>query len=333
MRLDIDDFEIVKKKYNNLNDTFKEKLIFHVGTGAGFYSEIGSMLECMLYCYYNKIRFELYADDANFSDNRGWEEFFEPFCTLNHDNLNKVANYRFKNYYRWKKFILPKLLFRRVVFPYILKKRNNAKLLTQDVFSKFVSKDFKGVEIDWPELGIHGKVRDIYAHLNKLALRYNDRTWKEISKLILNLNLPKEYVSIQIRGGDKIKEFTELIDVEYCINMIDKWGLKIKNLFVFTDDYRNIIKLQKLRPEWNIYTLTRKEERGYYNSEFNNSDWEYKRSNLIKLFAMVEICINSNLHLGCSEACVNGYIRSAKKPEQYKEFTKGERKRDSLLKR
>lgn len=333
MRMELNEFNMLKEKYNLINNSFEKKMIFHVGTGAGFYSEVGSMLECILYCYHNKIKFQLYADDSNFANDRGWEEFFEPFCNLNHDPLNKVGNYRFKNYYRWKNIILPKLIFRRIVFPKKLKKRNDVDLLTQDLFMKFISKEFKEVQIDWPELNIKGRVCDEYGKIGKLALRYNEKTWTDISKLISNLNLPDEYVSIQIRGGDKAKEFTELIDVDYCLKMIDEWGIEINNLFVFTDDYRNITKLKEVRPKWNIYTLTNEDERGYYNSKFNNSDWEFKKKNLIKLFAMVEICINSNLHLGCSEACVNGYIRSIKKPEQYKELVKGERKKESVLKK
>lgn len=333
MRISNEKFEELKNIYNYVNKSYEKKLIFHVGTGAGFYSEVGSMLECMLYCYYNKIQFELYADDANFSNENGWEEFFEQFCTLNHDALNKHGNYRFKNYHKIGKIPVPNLLFYRIIFPHLIKKRNKATFLTQDLFNKFTSKEFKNVEINWNELGIKGKVRDCYADLRNLALRYNEKTWNEINKMISSLNLPDEYISIQIRGGDKIKEFTELIDVDYCLKMIDEWNIHINNLFVFTDDYRNIIKIKEVHPEWNIFTLTREDEHGYYNYEFNKSSWNYKRENLIKLFAMVEVCINSELHLGCSEACVNSYIRSAKNPEKYKEFTKGKRKSDSILKK
>ncbi len=61
--------------YNEVNNSFGKKLIFHVGIEAGFYSEINGMLTAMFYCYVHKIKFILYADDANFTGGNGWEEF------------------------------------------------------------------------------------------------------------------------------------------------------------------------------------------------------------------------------------------------------------------
>ena len=63
-------------------------MIFHVGTGAGLYSELGAMLECMCYCHINNIQFILYADDANFSDKNGWSELFDSLGCESHDPLN-----------------------------------------------------------------------------------------------------------------------------------------------------------------------------------------------------------------------------------------------------
>lgn len=97
-------------------------------------------------------------------------------------------------------------------------------------------------------------------------------------------------------------------------------------MFIFTDDYRNVEAIREARPSWNVYTLCREDERGYYNNAFNKAEWEYKRDNLIKLFAMVEICISSDLHLGCPHACVNNVIRASKRPANYLEFADKERR-------
>ena len=71
-RLSPEEFEALKNKYQAENSQFDKSLIFHVGTGAGLYSELGAMLECMCYCHANMIQFKLYADDANFSNENGW---------------------------------------------------------------------------------------------------------------------------------------------------------------------------------------------------------------------------------------------------------------------
>ena len=313
-------FTQIKEEYQVINTSFKDRMIFHVGTGAGLYSELGSMLECMLYCYTHKLQFVLYADDANFS-NAGWTDFFEPFCELSHNNLNKYANYRYKNHFRWKGFPLPNLIFRRLVLPGILKKQEHAKWLTQDLFDKFVAADFKKYPFVWKSLGVEsGLVGRDFAKLRSLALRYNEETKNEVEKRIASLDLPEHYASIQIRGGDKSEEFDKLIDADYCLDVIEKSGIAIDALFVFTDNYLNVERLKEKRPEWKIYTLTREEERGYYNSNFNKQGWDFRKDNLLKLFSIVEICIKSDVHFGCAEACVNGFIRSAKEPSQYVEI-------------
>lgn len=313
-------FKKVKDEYRRENTSFSQRMIFHVGTGAGLYSELGSMLECMLYCYTHRLQFVLYADDANFS-NTGWTDFFEPFCEESHNTLNKCANYRYKNHFRWKGFPLPNLLFRRWLLPAILKNQEHATFLTQDLFDKFVASDFKKHKFEWQSLGISdGMVGRDFAKLRSLALRYNSETRKEIERRMASVNLPEHYASIQIRGGDKSEEFDKLIDADFCLDVIDKSGVEIDSLFVFTDNYLNVERLKEKRPHWKIYTLTREDERGYYNANFNKQDWNFRKDNLLKLFSIVEICINSDIHFGCAEACVNGFIRSAKRNDQYIEI-------------
>lgn len=322
-RLSKEEFEVLKNKYLVQNLRYDKSLIFHVGTGAGLYSELGAMLECMCYCYENKIQFILYADDANFSNENGWKELFEPFGCENHNPLNRKYNYRYRKYHRVHGIAVPNLLFRSVIFPAILKKKEKVTYLTQDLFDNVVSKKFRFSEMTWSLFGIQGIVRDEYAKLGQLALRYNEKTAHDIMKLINALHLPEHFVSIQIRGGDKTQEFTDIIDADYCAKLIEKDIEETNNVFIFTDDYRNVKRIQELHPEWNIYTLTRQDECGYYNAAFNALSWEERRKDLIKLFAIVEVCIRSDLHIGCNGACVNNYIRSCRSGRPYDEYTIG----------
>lgn len=90
--------------YRQVNDSFTKSLIYHVGCNAGFHSEVDAMMQCMLYCYKNRIKFILYADDANWANGRGWECFFEPFCEMNHNPLNHWFNLRRKKKdYFWER--------------------------------------------------------------------------------------------------------------------------------------------------------------------------------------------------------------------------------------
>lgn len=302
------EFVQLKENYKMEQDSYTESFIFHVGVGAGFYSELGGLMEAMMYCHYRKIKFILYADDANFS-REGWNDFFDSFCEESHFFLNKYANTR-KFVGSRKKIWLQEKLNR------VLKTLTGARYTTQDFFFTFIGKEFKDTYIEWRTMSIDGTVRKEYAKLKNLAMRYNRETWNEMKKLVKLLNMPQNYISVHVRGGDKIQEVGELLDADYCVRRIEEIIENIKNVFVFTDDYRNV-EIFKKQKNWNVYTLTEKEEKGYHNTDFNKQDWMFKRRNLIKLFTMVEICIGSKTHFGDAHSCVNNVIYSCKDKGTY----------------
>ena len=301
------EFERLKAEYKRENDGYKKSLIFHVGTAAGFYSEVGSILEAMCYCHLHEIKFILYADDANFSNDQGWGVFFEEFCEMSRDVINKTENLRCK-----KRGIIATIKRFRI------KKQLGVTYLTADLFQKIISPKLKATHIEWPLFDMNGTVYPEAGKLKQFVLRYNMETKNAINKMIEELCLPNNYASVQIRGGDKITE-TELTGAKETVDIIKQCGDygKIKNMFVFTDDYLNITVVRKLCPEWNIFTLCKETESGYDNTEFNKGSWEDKKRELIKLFAMVEICIASDKHYAYEKSCANNIIRNCKPAEKY----------------
>lgn len=297
------------KLYNKVNNSFKKKLIFHVGTGAGFYSEINAMLSTMLYCYVHKIKFILYADDATFTGGNGWNEFFMPFCPQNHDKLNHKYNVRSRY---GKECDIPYCAKRM-----LLKIKNGVDYLTDDVFGKVCFSN-EIMYAKWDEFGIDGDAGKEFVKLRSVALKYNKRTFVEIKKKIQELNLPAHYYSVQLRGGDKTLEVVNPVDVDCVIGRMKEFDINIDNIFIFTDDYSYVKDIKEKCPEWNVYTLTKENEHGYDNARFNSINWRLKRKEMIKLFAMTEICIHSDIHFGCEVACVNDYIKNVKSPEKYR---------------
>lgn len=312
-----DELETKKKEYRRINESFRKRLIFHVGFGGGLYSELDSMMEFMLFCYQHHIRFELYADDANFSkpDGNGWEELFEPFCPINHDPLNRKANYRPTDYLSQ---IRPHRLWTKgYYYPRKLKKRTGADYLTQDVWCMCISDEFKKSEIKWPLFDMDGTCETEFAKLSSVAICPKPEIRAKMDELIAGLHLPEHYISMQVRGGDKYLEYDELVEADAFIEKVEELNLDTKNIFVFTDDYRNVTYIKEKRPEWNIMTLTREDERGYYNSEFNKQDWKFRKANLIKLLAIIEVCVKADRHIGSNQSCVDMYLRSMKGDGNY----------------
>jgi len=82
-------------EYRKLNDSYKRTLVFHFGSGAGFFSEYNNMLKAIAYCLVHKIKFVLYSADATFASGKGWTDFFEPFCEEDINPLHSKFNKRF----------------------------------------------------------------------------------------------------------------------------------------------------------------------------------------------------------------------------------------------
>ena len=183
------------KKYNKINDSFKKRIIFHVGTGAGFYSEINGMLRAMLYCYAHKIKFILYADDASFAGGNGWNEFFVSFCPQSHDKLNQWFNQREK--------VLQERRGSYFFGQMVLKYRNRVDYLTNDIFGKTCLGAYNKEKtyVKWNDFGINGELNNEFVKLKDVALRYNKKTFLDIKEKINSIKLPEKYFSIQFRGG------------------------------------------------------------------------------------------------------------------------------------
>lgn len=301
--------EELLEEYKKINNSFKEKVIYHVGIDGGFHSEVDAMMECMLYCYVHKIKFVLYSEDANFAGGNGWTEFFEPFCEETHGSLNRIANGRYPaSYYGIRYHLLRR----------ILKIISGAKYLTSDIFGKAITKEYGWTKnVKWDLFDVDGTIHDEFAKLSSIALCYNKKTKQEVEDIIHSIDLPDSYYSIQFRGGDKTLEQEEYMRTEDVVNRIEEYGINIENIFVFSDDYRYIEELKDMRPNWKIYTMVEKEEQGYNNEEFQKLDWSKKRQKMVRLFAQIEICLRSKMHLGYEFSCTNNYIRSIRKPEEY----------------
>ena len=312
-----EELEAKKKEYRRINESFAKRMIFHVGFGGGLYSELNSMMEFMLFCYQHHIRFELYADDANFSKpgGNGWEELFEPFCPISHDPLNQKANYRPTDYLSQ---IRPHRLWTKgYYYPQKLKRNTGADYLTQDIWCMCISDAFKQSEIKWELFGMDGTCETEFAKLSSVAICPKPEIRQKMDALIAGLNLPEHYISMQVRGGDKYLEYDKLVEADAFIEKVETLGLSHLPLFIFTDDYRNVTYLREKRPEWKLMTLTREDERGYYNNEFNKQDWEFRKANLIKLLAIIEVCVKADLHIGSNQSCVDMYLRSMKGEQNY----------------
>lgn len=274
--------------YQKLNKTYKKKYVFHLGADAGFYSEVSNMIFAILYCLKYKYQFILYSKDANFRYKDGWNDYFLPFCEETSFFLHHYYNNRYHKPKKIKKRHYPAWIVYRFF--------NKKTLWTYDLWNKYFNKEFDSERFDIPELNIHGDLRYASSVIAKMIYRYNNETLKKIKSYINDIGLISDYISMQVRRGDKITEClpTPIEDYFYVAN---KYAV-IKNLFILTDDYQIIEEVKEKYPHWNIKTLTMPDEKGYDHQSFILISKEKKKEKLIKLFSSLEIIKNSKLFIG-----------------------------------
>ena len=129
-----------------------------------------------------------------------------------------------------------------------------------------------------------------------IVYRFNSKYAIIIEKIITDLHLPANYISLHIRAGDKISERKLISPQEYLNKAIQ--NSSCKDVFVATDDFRIFEQLRDNNPAYNFFTLTSPSEKGYDNDTFIASSNEFIRQNLLELFASIQIILKSELFVG-----------------------------------
>lgn len=144
-----------------------------------------------------------------------------------------------------------------------------------------------------PELGVDGDLRDLCKVLINIVYQFNADFLARIDAVKNTIDLPKEYVGLHIRRGDKIIEraFNDINDyIKKAMEVTD-----IRHAFVATDDYAVIEELRVRYKEWSFYTLTQPDERGFVYTPNTTADFD---KNLVKMFAFMDILAKSTHFVG-----------------------------------
>jgi len=275
--------------YTKLNHSFKKKtLIYRLGFRYGFFSEYNNMILAMLYCLENKKRFILYSNKANFSYDKGWNDYFLPFCEEISTNFHYIHNHRDP--------LSTTFLERNHPFIYLYKIIHPNHFLTFQLWDKFRDKKFESKRYHIPELGINGSLQEACSVLIELTWNYNSHTQNTINGLLSSIGLPEDYIGLHIRGGDKSIE-ANLLDAQKYMDKAKSLS-DLHNLFVLTDDYQIIENMQSEYKDYVIHTLCDPSERGYFHEKFQKQEKTMIRKSHEKLFASIDILNKAQLFIG-----------------------------------
>ena len=293
----------IAEEYRKLNSSFRKTLIFHLGVDAGFFAEYTYMVNAILYCLQHKIQFKIYSADANFGYDKGWTDYFMPFCEEVTEPFH--CKYNIHTAPSWRKVFAVCLQQKNIRFiKWKLKSLATNRIATVSAFKAYKRRTLLNHNVNFnpnqhfyiPELEIDGDYMHAFNKMVEITFRFNKKTTVECHKLIESLHLPPYYVGCQIRGGDKATE-TELLPPEYYVQIM-KDKIENQTAFVLTDDYTLFHRLQELSPNTRWLTLCSPEEKGYANSAFMQTTQLQKKAQITRLMASMQILLNSGYFVG-----------------------------------
>jgi|SRR6476661_1953881 len=282
--------------YTALNNSFRQRLVFHMGVDSGFFSEYNNMVLAMLYCLQHRIRFVLYSDYAHFALRDGWNDFFEPFPATTTHRLHKDYNLRPYIIAQSTEPRLQKLVkYRGIVAAY--KALTGVRYFTQDLWAFHRAPAFAQQRFRLPELGLpDASLLEAAQALIRMLWRYNAASAAIVQEFTSTVALPKEYVALHVRAGDKFTE-ARLYDFREVMEPAQRLSAN-RQAFVLTDDYTVMEQLRAIYPDWHFHTLCEPTERGYFHREFVRQPPEFKYRQHLKLFASMDLCAGASAFIG-----------------------------------
>jgi len=170
------------------------------------------------------------------------------------------------------------------------------------------------------------KWKDELKKINKVFNKFwilNDNVLEYIKKKCKEIKLPKKYIGIHVRMGDKIGKYDKdygksireanfplLSKIEKRIKNILKKDKNIKTIFVATDDYRavemikNILKLIDI----NILTFATEKRKGYNQKDFNKKDINNIYDDTLNFLLDLDVLMNSTYYFGTTTSNISKLV-------------------------
>lgn len=298
---------ITPKTYSELNQSFEKCMVFHLGSRAGFFSEYNCMILGMIYCIQKGIRFDLYSKDTNFSNGGGWTDLFMPFTNERTMFLHRLLNYRFP-----KPGI--KFALRKYLGGTILKRIDRCDYLTYDLWNSLRAQDYKQQDISIPDLGWSGNFRELCGEMVNLTWRLNVACQRDIDAIITSNGIPKEYLGIHLRRGDKIKE-NEFISHHHYMDKIQS-SSDLKDVFVMSDDFQAIRLLIDDYPAFRFHTLELPNQQGHVHRKKRRMPPSERRDHYLRFVAGIECLARASIFAGTFSSNIGVFLGMRMQPER-----------------
>ena len=269
-------------------------------TNRGFGSEINVMLLAILYCLDKGYNFLLYSRSSNLSYKHGWRDYFLPFChEVDHFALRRALIFNKRTL-----FVRSILAVQRAC---LLLAIPGPFFLTQDKWGEIWNSNFQGKRFFMgPDFDI-----DSYTACRTILLaiwRLNSTIQYAVTRIEsegIAGNAP--YCTIHIRRGDKVSEAAH-VPIHKYMEKVREVNPGIVKVFVMTDDFHVIQDLAKEYPSVQFSTLCAQDRTGHIQQYFNRASKTYRRAEICRLLAELEIARKGDFFVGTSSSNIGRLV-------------------------
>jgi hypothetical protein len=269
------------------------KTLLYQLTQRGFTSELNNLLLALLYCETNRIEFRLSSRYWGAAHNKGWEDYFEPFCQEQNNRLTRIGTIK----------RLPKAIARRQRIYKILRPRT---LFTHDIWPLIQTPEFLKQHFSLPAFQIDGNI----FHAKQKLLEHISPPSPTIHQAIQSIThaISPPYVALHIRRGDKIVSEATRIEIDDYVAAIQRVAPKSKRVFIATDDYSVVEEFRQRFPVYQVFTLCSQKQQGHQQSTFNKACPDQKKSDTLNLLADIECISKADHFIGTFSSNIGRFI-------------------------
>lgn len=253
------------------------------------------MILAAVYCLQNSISFRINSSNANFRLSEGWNDYFLPFFPEDNKWYNKDFNYRpylNKGNPRKEKWI---------------KRLYCIDYFTQDIWKELSRDTFWQSSISINGTDLRFSFFEICSELTSLSFKFTKSMQLYVQNVKKEINLPKEYIGVHVRRGDKINEIKKFQSVDDYCRLINNCHPKLP-IFVSSDDYEVVLQLQDRFKDRKLYFTVKQDETGYIQSYFDQLDLKQKNEQLKIFLTNVDILSSSTHFIGSLKSNVGMFL-------------------------
>ncbi len=200
--------------YRSVNEAREDCLVYELW-GRGFWAEITSVAQAMIYAWHHGLQLVLDSSDFAYRARDGWTDYFQRFCR----DASEVPSEKVRERLRFRPRGQPSDFPKLQAFTPPTSRFDKVELPNRDAWLRYFL---------------------------RMIVELGPASATELGRLRESLDLPKDYVALHIRRGDKVGDEDSFYPTElYFERLEERVPLGNRGIFVMSDDYAAVEEVHR----------------------------------------------------------------------------------------